>query len=264
MSEAIVLSEVDNRGVACLSLNRPQVNNAYNGDMIEQLAAALEAHAVDEAVRMVVIRGHGRHFQAGADLKWIDEVRQADESENLRISTQTANAVAALNTYPKPTLAQVQGGCFGGGVGIVAACDIVVAETSARFSITEARWGLVASIIVPQLNAAMGLRQVRRYALSCEIFDARRAYEIGLVHELCEPGELDSCAQGIIDHVLKSAPQALSQTKSCALSVAGLAPGATDPGALIDSHAAKRRSSEAEEGLASFREKRDPHWYRSN
>ena len=264
MTEAAVLSEVDSRGVARLSLNRPEVNNAYNGAMIEQLALALEALALDETVRVIVIRGHGRHFQAGADLKWLDQVRQADEAENLRVSRQTAMALVALNRYPKPTLALVLGGCFGGGIGLIASCDIVLAERSARFAISEARWGLIASIIVPQLNAAMGLRQVRRYALSCEQFDAQRALEMGLVHELCEPGQLEACAGEVIDHLLKSAPQAITQTKQYALSDAGLESAGADLETLIQSHAVKRRSEESAEGLRSFREKRDPHWYRCN
>jgi len=262
MRDATVLSEVDQRGVAWLSLNRPEVNNAYNGAMIEQLVEALEAHGGDQAVRLVVIRGHGRHFQAGADLHWIEQVRAADAAENLRVSKRTARALVALNRFPKPTLALVQGGCFGGGVGLIACCDIVIAERSARFAISEARWGLIASIIVPQLNAAMGLRQVRRYALSCEQFDAQRAFETGLVHELCEPGQLQACAAGVIDHLLKSAPEAVAQTKLYALRAAGLETGGAVLDDLIQSHAVKRRSDESAEGLASFREKRHPHWYR--
>jgi len=263
MREAAVLSEVDSRGVLQLSLNRPAVNNAYNGEMIEQLAAALEVHADDSAVRLVVIQGRGRHFQAGADLQWLDQVRQADAAENLRVSRQTAMALVGLNQYPKPTLALVQGGCFGGGIGLIACCDIVVAETTARFAISEARWGLIASIILPQLNAAMGLRQVRRYALSCEPFDARRALEMGLVHELCDPGRLAASAAGIMEYLLQSAPEAITQTKYHALRVAGLETGADDLEGLIESHASKRRSTESMEGLASFREKRDPNWYRN-
>ncbi len=262
MSAAAVLSEVDDCGVAWLSLNRPEVNNAYNGDLIEQLAQAMESYATDSAVRLVVIRGNGRHFQAGADLQWLDQVGRADAEENLRVSRQTAMAMHGLNNYPKPTLALVQGGCFGGGIGLIASCDVVLAESSARFAITEARWGLIASIIIPQLNATIGPRQVRRYALSCEIFDAQRALQMGLVHEVCEPGQLQESAAVVIDHLLKSAPDALTQTKQIALRDAGLDVGGEAFEAMIRAHALKRRSEESMEGLASFREKRDPNWYR--
>lgn len=264
MTEAAVLTSVDNRGVARVSLNRPEVNNAYNGEMIDALVQALEALAVNDDVRVVVIQGEGRHFQAGADLDWIDAVRQQDLNENVRVSRTTAMALVALNQYPKPTLALVHGGCFGGGIGLIASCDIVLAEHSARFAISEARWGLIASIILPQLNAAMGLRQVRRYALSCEQFDAARAQEMGLVHELCEPGQLNNCAAEVIEHLLKSAPEAIGLTKKYALRVAGLEPGSADIESLIQSHAEKRRSNESLEGLASFREKRNPNWYPSS
>ncbi len=188
MSESVVLADVDRRGVATVTLNRPQVNNAYNGEMIRALLAIFARLGGDAQVRLVVLRGSGRHFQAGADLAWIEEVRRQGEAQNLAVSRRTAEAVRGLNEFPKPTVALVHGGCFGGGIGVIAACDVVIAESEAVFAITEARWGLIASIIVPQLNGAMGLRQVRRYALSCERFGAARAKELGLVHEVCPRG----------------------------------------------------------------------------
>jgi methylglutaconyl-CoA hydratase len=261
MSEPVVLHAVDARGVATVTLNRPRRNNAYNGEMIGALLDLLPRLAADAAVRVLVLRGNGPHFQAGADLTWIDEVREQGEAANLEVSRRTAEAVRGLNRFPKPTIALVHGGCFGGGIGVIAACDVVIAEDSAQFAITEARWGLMASIIIPQLNGAMGLRQVRRYALSCERFGAPRAQQIGLVHEVCAAGALDATAAPVIDAFLKSAPDAMAGTKALALAHAAQDMDADYFEALVDVHARKRASDEAVEGLASFREKRDPAWY---
>ena len=260
-SEPVVLCATDARGVATVTLNRPQVNNAYNGDMIATLLDAFGALAADDAVRLVVLRGNGPHFQAGADLTWIDSVREGSEAENLAVSRRTAQAVRGLNEFPKPVLALVHGGCFGGGIGMIAACDVVIAEESALFAITEARWGLVASVIVPQLLGAMGLRQVRRYALSCERFGAERAQACGLVHEVCPTGDLDVAAAPVIDAFLASAPGAIAETKALALGHAGQLMDEDDFEALVRSHSAKRVTPEAREGLASFKEKRSPAWY---
>ena len=261
MSEPIVLMDIDDTGVATVTLNRADVNNAYNADMIMALLGVFEELGNDERVRVVVIRGAGKHFQAGADLKWIDAVRQSSPEENLAVSRRTASAVRGLNEFPRPTIALVQGGCFGGGIGLIAACDVVIAETSAIFSISEARWGLMASIIVPQLNAAMGVRQVRRYALSCERFNAERAKEMGLVHEVCAPGALDEVARGVIESFLLSEPNAMAQTKHFALDHARLHMSDEYFDKLVSAHAASRQSDLAAEGLASFVEKRKPSWY---
>ena len=137
-----VLWSVDPRGVATVTLNRPEVNNAYNGELIEALLAALDALGGAKDLRAVVLKGNGKHFQAGADLKWIDAVRTSSPEENVRVSRATAEAVQRLNLVPVPTIALVQGGCFGGGTGVVAACDVVIAADNAVFSIAEVRWGL--------------------------------------------------------------------------------------------------------------------------
>src|ERR1041384_2068086 len=144
-----VLWDVAARGVATVTLNRPEVNNAYNGAMIDGLLAAFDALGKVAGLRAVVLKGNGKHFQAGADLKWINEVRKSSPEENLRVSRATAQAVQRLNFAPVPTVALVQGGCFGGGTGMVAACDVVLAAGHAGFSIAEVRWGLHASIIIP-------------------------------------------------------------------------------------------------------------------
>jgi methylglutaconyl-CoA hydratase len=259
-----VLWGVDARGVATVTLNRPEVNNAYNGDLIQGMLAALDALGAMSDLRAVVIKGNGRHFQAGADLKWIDAVRKSSPEENLSVSRATAEAVQRLNHAPVPTLALVQGGCFGGGTGIVAACDIVVAADNAMFSIAEVRWGLTAAIIIPQLNDAIGVRQVRRYALTGERFGADEARRIGLVHEVVPLADLEAAGARVIGHVLENGPKAVTETKAIALASTFGDLGGDAFAQLIESHSAKRQSQEAAEGLASFTEKRAGRWQRSS
>jgi len=261
MSNDTVLREIDKRGVATVTLNRPRVNNAYNGELIDGLHAAMDALGHETGLRMVVLRGNGRHFQAGADLAWITGVAGQSPQENERVSRLTAEAVRRLDTCPVPTLALIQGGCFGGGTGIAAACDIVVASEDAIFSIAETRWGLMAGIILPQLCQAMGVRQVRRYALTGERFGAQEARRLGLVHEVCPTGSLDEAGNRIVEAVLMNAPGATTATK---LRTMAAARSFIDDGELrdlIDEHARTRQQAEATEGLASFREKRKPAWY---
>jgi methylglutaconyl-CoA hydratase len=255
-----VLWSVDARGVATVTLNRPEVNNAYNGELIQGLLDALDGLGRADGLRAVVVKGNGKHFQAGADLKWIDAVRTDSMAENVRVSRATAEAVQRLNHAPVPTIALVQGGCFGGGTGLVAACDVVIAADNAVFSIAEVRWGLTAAIIVPQLNDAIGVRQMRRYALTGERFDAEEARRIGLVHQVVALAELGAAGERMVGHVLENGPEAVAQTKAQTLKRAF---GDLDDAAfadLIERHAAKRRAPEAAEGLASFAQKRAARW----
>jgi methylglutaconyl-CoA hydratase len=254
-----VLWSMDERGVARITLNRPEVYNAYNGDLIMALLAAFDALG-RESLRAAVIAGKGRNFQAGADVNWLDAVRRSSPQDNLRASRMTAEAVQRLNMLPIPTIALVQGACYGGGTGIVSACDIVIAADNAVFSIAEVRVGVAGTIIIPQLNDAVGVRQVRRYALTGERFDAAEARRIGLVHEIVPLAELEAAGERIIGHLLKSGPEAIAQTKACALRSAWSDLDEATFTGLIESHAAKRQTDEAAEGLAAFLEKRPARW----
>jgi methylglutaconyl-CoA hydratase len=261
MAENIVLSALDQRGVATLSLNRPEVHNAYNGAMIEALAQEVGALAADPGVRLLILRANGRHFQAGADLAWLREVAGFALEDNVAFSRRTTLAMRALNAFPRPTLALVHGACYGGGVGMVACCDVAIASASARFALTEVRWGVIPAPIMPQLCAAMGVRSLRRFGITGEPFDAQEARRIGLVHEVCADGALDQTAAPIIEAILKSAPEAARASKALVLAHAGLDLSDQQVEGLAVQAAAKRASAEAAEGLASFREKRDPSWY---
>jgi methylglutaconyl-CoA hydratase len=255
-----VLWSIDERGVANVVLNRPEVNNAYDGGLVRGLLDAIDALTGAAGVRAVVIRGNGRHFQAGADLKWISAVAKSSPADKVSASRATAEAVRRLNLVPVPTLALVQGGCFGGGTGIAAACDVVVAADNALFSISEVRWGLTAAIIIPQLNDAIGLRQLRRYALTGERFGAQEARRIGLVHEVVPLPELEAAGARLIGHLLENGPRAIAETKALALDLADANVDEATFDRLVESHAAKRQSAEAAEGLASFAEKRAARW----
>lgn len=261
MTESLVLTEVDTRGVATVTINRPLVNNAYNAEMIQGLLDAFDSLASDDRVRLVLIRGNGKHFQAGADLKWILSCREKPFQDNFDVSMNTTNAVRGLDAFPRPVIALIHGGCFGGGTGIAAAADIVIASEDAIFSITEARWGLMAGPIIPQLVARMGPKNVRRYALTCERFGAKRAMDLGLVDEVCATGELDTTVAPMVENLLLCPPDALAQTKARIRQFGNLVISDELAHELADEHARKRLTDEAGEGLASFVGKRKPIWY---
>ena len=261
MTVSIVLTSIDQRGVATVTLNRPEVHNAYNGALIDALIAAVEALAADRGVRLLVLRASGKHFQAGADLAWLREVAGFALEDNVAFSRRTTLAMRALNAFPRPTLALVHGACFGGGVGMVASCEVAVATESASFALTEVRWGVIPAPIIPQLCAAIGVRSLRRYGITGERFDAREAKRIGLVHEVCPDDGLDRAAAPIIDAILKSAPDAVRDSKRLVLAHAGLDLTEQEVETLAVQAAVKRASTEAAEGLASFLDKRDPSWH---
>jgi methylglutaconyl-CoA hydratase len=259
MPDHPVLWSLDARGAARITLNRPELNNAYDLELVEGLHDAMDALRGRPDLRVVVIAGNGKHFQTGADLEWMSELRMASVQENELASRETAAAIDRLNRLPVPTIALVHGYCVGGGTGLIAACDIVIAADDAKFAIPEVRWGLTAAIIIPQLNDAIGVRQVRRYALTGERIDAPEARRIGLVHEVVPAAELEATGELMVTALLANGPQAMAESKAIALEHAfGTIGGAM--ARLIESHAAKRRSEEAAEGLASYAEKRPARW----
>ncbi len=257
-----VLWDLDERGVATVTLNRPEVNNAYDGGLIAGVLSAIAELGREPRLRVVVLKGNGKHFQAGADLKWINAVRPQSPAANEAASQATFEAVQRLNRLPIPTVALVQGGCFGGGTGVISACDVVIAADNAIFSITEVRWGLTAAIIIPQLSDAIGVRQVRRYALTGERFGAQDARRIGLVHEVVPLADLEAAGAKVVEQLLANAPEALAETKRLAMesSFGGMSVDDAAFARLVRMHAAKRQTAEAAEGLASFAEKRAADW----
>jgi methylglutaconyl-CoA hydratase len=261
MNEQPVLTSINARGVATVTLNRPQRNNAYNDAMIEELLVAVGSLSNNDDVKIIVLRGNGNYFQGGADLKWMKGLAEESAETNLAMSKMTTDAIRHLNTCNKPTIALVHGGCFGGGLGMMAACDITIASEEAIFSITETRWGLVAGPILPQLCDTMGIKALRRYALTAERFSAKEAFRFGLIHEICEQGTLNEAVSPIIDALLKCSPSAISETKDFVLNTAAHLIDDQHADTIAAGHALRRQSEDAIEGMASFNEKREASWY---
>jgi methylglutaconyl-CoA hydratase len=260
MSEALLVIERRPDGSAWITLDRPEIHNAFDERLIAELTAALYALASEPAVRAVVLTGSGKSFSAGADLNWMRRTATYGEAENLADARALARLMATLNELPKPTIARVHGAALGGGTGLVACCDIVVASAQAVFGTTEVRLGLIPSVIGPYVIAAIGARQARRLMLTGERIDAAEAARIGLVHQVVAADELDGAIATILDQLQRGGPGALGAAKRLIHDLAGrpIAPELIDDTARRI--AALRATPEAREGLAAFLEKRRPSW----
>jgi methylglutaconyl-CoA hydratase len=262
MSDALVLLETDSRGVATATLNRPEVGNAYNEEMLDALIEGLRKLAPDPAVRCLVIRGAGKHFQAGADINWLGRAAKYPPEQNYTASMATTRAMQLLNEFPKPTIALVHGACFGGGCGIVCCVDVAFATPDALFGITEVRVGVAPSPISTHMVNAMGLRHTRRYALTGERFGAEEAMRIGLVHEVVPSEQIEAKLAGVLDAVFLGGPESIAMTKRSFLGANGLLLDERQMSMLAHESWTQRYSAEGHEGTAAFREKRKPAWYR--
>jgi methylglutaconyl-CoA hydratase len=251
MSLQTLTIDISARRIATVTLNRPDRGNAFDQTMLDELADTLGALATDERVRVVVLRGAGKHFCTGADLG----ARKAEAPA--RPPTTLRDALVALDTLPKPTVAVVHGGAIGGGATFPACCDIAIATEAAFFSIPELRVGMPPMGVMPFLIRAIGHRSFRRYAFTGERFAAATALRIGLVHEACDATSLDGTLERILDDLLHGAPAATAALKEAAAQFS--AP--TLSAILAATHQHDPKSAEAVEGVASFREKRKPSWY---
>ncbi|MDN5865737.1 MAG: enoyl-CoA hydratase-related protein [Gammaproteobacteria bacterium] len=257
-----VLLHTDERGVATLTLNRPKLHNAFDSDLIAELTAKLDELNRDEKVRAVVLTGAGQSFCAGADLNWMRGMVEAGEEENLADAKLLAKLLRKLNFLPKPVLARVNGAAFGGGIGLIACCDIAIGVEQAKFSLSEVKLGLAPATIAPYVVAAIGLRQARRLFINGEIFTGKEAERVGLLHHCVEAEALDETLDRTLHLLLKGGPTAQSESKALALATAGMTPDSTERkdaanAALI---ARLRVSDEGQEGLGAFLEKRKPNW----
>ena len=258
----LVLLDIDARGVATATLNRPEVGNAYNEDLLAEIIAGLQALAPDPAVRCLVLRGAGKHFQAGADINWLRRAANYPPEQNYTASMATTRAMQLLNEFPKPTIALVQGACFGGGCGMVCCVDVAFATPDALFGLTEVRVGVAPTPISTHMVHAMGLRHTRRYALTGERFDAQEALRIGLVHEVVPADQIEAKLAGVLDAVFLSAPGAIAMTKRSFLGANDLLLDERQMTLLAHESWTQRFSPEGHEGTTAFREKRRPSWYR--
>jgi methylglutaconyl-CoA hydratase len=258
MSDSLLLQR--DGAVARLQLNRPQLHNAFDAGLIAALTVALDALGSDPGVRVVVLEGHGASFSAGADLNWMRGMAAASEADNRDDALALARLLRTLDTLPKPTIARVHGAAFGGGVGLVAACDIAIGAAEAKFGLTESRLGLLPAVISPYVVAAIGARQARRWFATAEIFDAGEARRIGLLHDVVNATALDTAVQRQVDLLLKAGPIAAASAKALVRDVMAGGDAAAVDAANAALIARLRVSPEGQEGIGAFLEKRKPAW----
>lgn len=252
----------DRGAVRQIALNRPDVHNAFDDALIAELTAALVEAGQNPAVRVVVLTGTGPSFSAGADLNWMRGMAGASEDENRADSLRLAALMRTLQFLPKPTIARVNGAAYGGGVGLIAACDIAIGADTAKFGLTEVKLGLVPAVISPYVVAAIGGRQARRLFLTGEVFDANEACRIGLLHRTAPPDALEETVEATLKLLAKAGPQAQAEAKRLALRMSGI--DEIDAGEIDSANAALiarlRVSDEGQEGLGAFLDKRTPAW----
>jgi len=257
---SLVVTQIDRHGNAAVMLNRPEVHNAFDPEMTADLASTLGRLDADPGVRSVTLSGTGKNFCAGADIEHMKESAKFSSEQNFEAARQTAAMFHALYTLSKPTLACVRGAVRGGGVGLVAACDIAIASNEATFRLSEAKLGIIPAMISPYVIAAIGERHARRYMLSGEEFGAATARVIGLVHEVVEDAELNSSVNRMLSNLFSSGPYAMAAIKRL---IPNISRSAIND-AMVDETARRiaeiRTTPEGQEGLAAFLEKRRPRW----
>lgn len=261
MTEYVTL-ETDDRGVATLTLNRPEKHNAFDDALIAELTGKLSQLDGDGGVRIVILTGAGKSFSAGADLNWMRSMAGFSEKQNRDDSLALAELMAVLDGLSKPTIARVNGAVFGGGVGLVACCDIAVGTPYSKMALTEVKLGLVPAVIAPYVVRAIGPRQARRYFQTAEAVSAETAQALGLLHEVVDAEALDNRVEDIVTALLQAGPEALAAAKTLVAMTDASSAGEREAlkretAALI---ARLRVSAEGQEGLSAFLEKRKPRW----
>ncbi len=256
----IILVDLDARGVATVTLDRAELHNAFDDELIAALTGTLSALGRDGQVRVVMLAARGRSFSAGADLNWMRRTATYSRDENLRDARALAGLMRTLDGLPKPTVAVVQGAAYAGGVGLVACCDVALASRRATFCLTEVRLGIVPAVISPYVVAAIGARAARRYAVTAETFDAAEAHRLGLVHEVLDEDALRPAAERLALGLLANGPQAMAAAKALVSRVARAPLDDALVAHTAERIASLRTSAEGQEGLSAFLEKRPPAW----
>ena len=260
MADAILLER--RHTTAVLTLNRPQVHNAFDDGLIAETTAALESLAGDAGIRALVLTGAGATFSAGADLNWMRRMAQASTEENRDDALRLAKLLRLLQFFPKPTLARVNGSAYGGGVGLIACCDIAIGVEGAKFALSEVKLGLVPATIAPYVVQAIGPRHARRLFVSAEILDAAEAARIGLLHQCVPAGQLDEAVDRQLHFLAKGGPTAQHEAKLLALRTSGMTAASAEriDGENAGLIARLRVSAEGQAGLSAFLEKHAPPW----
>jgi len=255
-----VLLDINARGVATLTLNRPERHNAFDEHLIAELSGVLADISRDVSIRVVVLRGNGKSFCAGADVDWMRRMAGYDAAANLADASALAELLHRLDSLPQPVIAGVQGAALGGGAGLVCCCDMAVAADRATFAFSEVRLGLIPATISPYVVRAIGVRAARRYCLTGERFNASEAHRLGLVSEVVESSTLEETVQRLVEAVLESGPQAVRAAKQLVDEVAGREIDAELMAMTSRRIADMRGSPEGQEGLSAFLDKRPPGW----
>jgi len=247
-------------GVATLVLNRPEVRNAFNDEVIAEFTQTFGALGAREDVRCVVLAAAGQAFCAGADLNWMRRMADYSHAENLADAAQLADMLRIIYECPKPTVARIQGDVYAGGMGLVAACDIAVSVDTAQYCLSEVKLGLIPATISPYVIRAMGARASHRYFLTAERFDASEAHRIGFIHEVVTADALDAKVAEITQALVNASPQAVKACKQLVQDVAGQELSAELIARTVKGIADIRSSEEGKEGVQSFLQKRKPAW----
>lgn len=264
MTERYQTIEVLREGdVVTVSLNRPEVHNAFNARLIEEMTRAFLELGSDDAIRVVVLRGNGRSFCAGADVSWMRESLDLSEDENVADAIRMLGMFGAIDECPKAVVGRIHGAALGGGMGLIAVCDIVVAEEQTRFGFTEARLGIIPAVISTFVVPKIGSTWARRFFLTGERFGSEVALQMGLVHEVVAEGELDGAISRHVSSIREAGPKAVREAKAL---IDGLSRQPVDRHRDFTARriASVRTSSEGQEGLRAFLEKRDPAWKRKD
>ena len=260
MTNKTVTTAIDSRGVATVTLNRPDKHNAFDDIIIGELREAFDALAQRDEVRVVILASNGKSFSAGADLGWMKRMAEYDLGHNLKDAELLAGMLKSLHELPQPTIARVQGAAFGGAVGLVSCADMAVGSERASFSLSEVKIGLVPATISPYVIKAIGERASRRYFTTAERFDANQAYRMGLLSEVVAEERLDETIEILVSAILSNGPNAVRAAKELVASVAGREIDST----LIEDTCVRiahiRVSKEGQEGLGAFLGKRSPNW----
>ncbi len=256
-----ILVERDDRGVVRLTLNRPEIRNAFDDVLIQDLTETLERLAGEEDVRALVLTGAGAAFSAGAEIGWMKKAGGQGDHDNFQDAMKLAGLMKRLDSMPMPTIARVNGAALGGGVGLTATCDMAVAVSGAIFAFSEVKLGIIPGAISPYSLRAIGERAARRYFLTGERFDAETALRLGLVHEVAaDEAALDTAVDGLLKHVTGSGPRAVRASKDLIGHVAGRPIDDLLVRDTAQRIARQRSTDEAKEGLSAFLEKRRPSW----
>lgn len=259
MSDSL-LTHIDDKGIATITLNRPKVHNAFDDELIHRLHLTLEQLDIDTSVRVVKLAANGKSFSAGADLNWMQKMANYSQKENLADAMELTHLFQVLSYISKPTIALVHGAAIGGGVGLVAACDIAVASTKAVFQLSEVRLGLVPAVVSPYVISAIGPRAAQRYFLTGERFSAKDALHLGLVHEVTDEDKLEDAATLFCDNFLQNGPCAMAEVKKLTNQVRNAKFSnklLTETAKFI---ARVRVSQEGQEGIKAFLSKKRPNW----